>query len=383
MLRRLAGRLVPLGSAAASASAAAVEQRAFQRALTTEAGRTSAAPGGAGVLGGSAAAASTVMEEAAIARLKKIKSQLEATGELQQERPSTGVGAVLRVVWNTLLASTATLGAAAAYYTYFYTPREIDGIIQQARSSGGGGAEAAAAPLPPWTAAWADVLEWYVDVRRGVEGKVREFTDPSYDRLLPDLPAHLRGHVITLVLDLDDLLVYKEWTRQKGWSIYKRPGVQDFLLTLAQYYEVVVFTDEPATYADPILNKLDPHKAISFRLYRTDTQYHNGKHVRDLSKLNRDLTHVLMLSAKPEAYEFQPENALKLQAWKGQVGDTQLIDLLPFLQFLATRRIRDVREVVKAYDGVEDIPGAFRARLAVASTHQKQQQPRLGFLGPK
>lgn len=36
----------------------------------------------------------------------------------------------------------------------------------------------------------------------------------------------LRGRVKTLVLDLDDLLVHKEWTRKKGWTIYKRPGVQ-------------------------------------------------------------------------------------------------------------------------------------------------------------
>ncbi len=43
--------------------------------------------------------------------------------------------------------------------------------------------------------------------------------------------THTRTHthtcrVKTLVLDLDDLLVHKEWTRQMGWKIFKRPGVQ-------------------------------------------------------------------------------------------------------------------------------------------------------------
>ncbi len=39
--------------------------------------------------------------------------------------------------------------------------------------------------------------------------------------------AHLTHcRVKTLVLDLDDLLVHKEWTRQSGWKIFKRPGVQ-------------------------------------------------------------------------------------------------------------------------------------------------------------
>ena len=31
---------------------------------------------------------------------------------------------------------------------------------------------------------------------------------------------------------------------------------------------------------------------IPYRLFRPETQYHEGKHVRDLSKLNRDLGQV-------------------------------------------------------------------------------------------
>ena len=30
----------------------------------------------------------------------------------------------------------------------------------------------------------------------------------------------------TLVLDLNDVLVSKHWTRKKGWTLYKRPGAQ-------------------------------------------------------------------------------------------------------------------------------------------------------------
>ena len=37
---------------------------------------------------------------------------------------------------------------------------------------------------------------------------------------------------------------------------------QDFLLEMGGYYEIVVFTDQPATYAEPIINKLDPHRCV-------------------------------------------------------------------------------------------------------------------------
>lgn len=50
------------------------------------------------------------------------------------------------------------------------------------------------------------------------------------------------------------------------------------------------------------------------RLYRDSTQYVGGKHVRDLSKLNRDMRQVLFITADPDAFALQPENAIKVGA---------------------------------------------------------------------
>ncbi len=49
--------------------------------------------------------------------------------------------------------------------------------------------------------------------------QVREYTDPSCDKLLPDMAPEHRGRIKTLVLDLDDLLVHKEWSRARGWQV--------------------------------------------------------------------------------------------------------------------------------------------------------------------
>ena len=64
------------------------------------------------------------------------------------------------------------------------------------------------------------------------------------------------------------------------------------------------------TYADPILDRLDPQHLIQYRLYRDSTQYVNGRHMRDLSKLNRDPAKVLLVTADPETASLQPENAV-------------------------------------------------------------------------
>ena len=64
------------------------------------------------------------------------------------------------------------------------------------------------------------------------------------------------------------------------------------------------------TYAEPIMQRLDPVGYIPYRLYRSDTQYVDGKHVRDLSKLNRDLGKVLLITANPDAASLQKDNAV-------------------------------------------------------------------------
>lgn len=56
---------------------------------------------------------------------------------------------------------------------------------------------------------------------------------------------------------------------------------------------------------------------------------------------------VLFISADPDAYAFQPENTLKLKPWKDDPSDTTLLDLMPMLQMIALKGVKDVRDVVK------------------------------------
>ncbi|KAI4140812.1 MAG: hypothetical protein L6R39_005645, partial [Caloplaca ligustica] len=85
------------------------------------------------------------------------------------------------------------------------------------------------------------------------------YNEPAFEKLLPDPdPAWERPY--TLVLSLEDLLVHSEWTREHGWRMAKRPGVDYFLRYLSQYYELVIFTSLPSMTGDPIIRKLDPYR---------------------------------------------------------------------------------------------------------------------------
>ena len=105
------------------------------------------------------------------------------------------------------------------------------------------------------------------------------FHEPTFPKLLPDVDkAWERPY--TLVLSLDDLLVHSEWTREHGWRMAKRPGVDYFLRYLSQYYELVIFTSLPSFMGDNIIRKLDPYRIIMWPLYREATRYTGGEYVK-------------------------------------------------------------------------------------------------------
>ncbi|XP_049935273.1 mitochondrial import inner membrane translocase subunit TIM50 isoform X2 [Nymphaea colorata] len=239
-------------------------------------------------------------------------------------------------VWGSITACAALAGYATAAYSL----EEIDEKTAALRSPVSYTAGDEASSLDKIQAVLssavltvpAKCVELYMDVRRSIEEHVKGFTDPSSEKLLPDLLPQ-EQHVFTLVLDLNETLIYSDWKRERGWRTFKRPGVDAFLEHLAQFYEIVVYSDQLSMYVDPILERLDGKGCIRYRLSRAATRYVNGKHYRDLSKLNRDPSRVMYISGHALESSLQPENSIQIKPWKLESDDTALLDLIPFLEF--------------------------------------------------
>ncbi|KAF3932856.1 hypothetical protein ABW19_dt0210081 [Dactylella cylindrospora] len=194
---------------------------------------------------------------------------------------------------------------------------------------------------------------------------------PNGDKLLPDqTPETYRPY--TLVISLEDMLVHSEWTREHGWRTAKRPGVEYFLTYLSQYYEIVIFTSQPNAIASPIVAKIDPFRMF-YQLYREATKYKRGKYIKDLTYLNRDLSKIIMIDTKPDAWAEQPDNAIKMKPWKGDPRDKELIALIPFLEFIAAMGHVDVREDLRSFPEGSHIPTEFARRDAIARAELKKK----------
>lgn len=223
----------------------------------------------------------------------------------------------------------------------------------------------------------AKLLDVYLDLRKTIEEQVRGYTEPNAEMLLPDLHP-MERHVFTLVLDLNETLVYSDWTRERGWQTFKRPGVDAFLEHLAQFYEIVIYSDQSNMYVDPVIDRLDTKHCIRYRLSRAATKYENGKHYRDLSKLNRDPRKVIYLSGHAFDSSLQPENSVPIKPWKCEADDTALLDFIPFFEFVARNSPADIRQVLESYKGC-DIPTEFirRSKEHKRRIEEQKQQGRI------
>ena len=98
---------------------------------------------------------------------------------------------------------------------------------------------------------------------------------------------------------------------------------------------------------------LDTHRVVKHRLFREACIHHKGNYVKvgswvpslfisvskffgnqDLSMLGRDLKDIIIIDNSPASYIFHPTNAIPISTWFNDPNDTELLDLIPFLEDL-------------------------------------------------
>jgi import inner membrane translocase subunit TIM50 len=85
------------------------------------------------------------------------------------------------------------------------------------------------------------------------------------------------------------------------------------------------------------------------RLGRESTLLKNGKYIKDLSYMNRDLKDIIYIDFSDEKCEFQKDNVLILPRWEGDMNDRELYDIMPFLENLGASHSADARQEIKKY----------------------------------
>jgi len=94
---------------------------------------------------------------------------------------------------------------------------------------------------------------------------------------------------------------------------------------MSSKFELVVFTAGMEDYADWVLDQIDENKLISFWLYRQHAKKDsNGHFIKDLSKLGRDISKVIIIDNVAENFKNTPDNGILIKSWFGDTDDNAL-----------------------------------------------------------
>jgi Dullard-like phosphatase family protein len=141
------------------------------------------------------------------------------------------------------------------------------------------------------------------------------------------------------VLDLDETLVHL-----KDNKVFIRPGAQNFITIMSEHYELVLFTSATPTYADYIMQFIDPSHHIKLRLYRPHTTKADPFSIKNLQDLGRDLSKVIIIDNLKESFSLQQENGFHIKSWTGDDEDTELSKLVTGLIEIPYKNFSHVSE---------------------------------------
>lgn len=155
-----------------------------------------------------------------------------------------------------------------------------------------------------------------------------------------------------VVLDLDETLIHAVETpldraadfEVPPYHIYKRPGVDHFLTTIAEVYRLSVWTSSSPDYAREVCDVLFDALPLEF-VWASDRctvtrdreldRWIMAKRLKKLRRLGYSLEEVVVVDDSPEKHTQNYGNLVLVRPFEGSPLDNELSSLLPFLRQLA------------------------------------------------
>ena len=155
----------------------------------------------------------------------------------------------------------------------------------------------------------------------------------------------------TLVIDLDETLIYLDRVKEgRNGTLKIRPGTFSFLEKVQKYFEIIAFSEAEQNYVDLVLNTLQENKKyFDYTLYRQHTTIQNEEFIKDLSKIGRKLSNIIIIDNMPQNYRLQPENGILIKPfWGKDNNDDVLFSLSKILSKIAEEG-GDLRDGIRRY----------------------------------
>lgn len=166
-----------------------------------------------------------------------------------------------------------------------------------------------------------------------------------------------------IILDLDETLIHASTERFAHqpdfvfdeYHVYKRPGLENFLLSLIPHYRLAIWSSAGEEYVQQIIAQLKPaevifefvwsrNKCSLRRDYDTDSYFHE-KRLSKVKKKGFELESILLVDDSPEKARSNFGNAVYVTEFTGDLSDTELTFLSEYL--ISLKDVPNVRIIEK------------------------------------
>jgi len=170
----------------------------------------------------------------------------------------------------------------------------------------------------------------------------------AYDpRQAEDRPASGQGSSVEGSHDFEFTIPINQVDPSQGFlrvKVRKRPGLDSFLEEASSFCNLAVFTAGTEDYAKVLLDLLDPCGRMSLRLFRDSCSVLDGLFLKDLKKVDHDLSRVVLVDNSPVSLLINPDNSILVSSFYANPDDSALGQLLPILRKL--HHAGDVRDTL-------------------------------------
>lgn len=89
---------------------------------------------------------------------------------------------------------------------------------------------------------------------------------------------------------------------------------------------------------------------FSYAFYREHTVIEADDYVKDISRIGRDLSKMIIIDNMPQNFRLQKENGILIKTFYGEdPNDRALLELIPILTEMAKTPGKDLREALALY----------------------------------
>ena len=141
----------------------------------------------------------------------------------------------------------------------------------------------------------------------------------------PILPPIKGNYKYTLVLDLDETLIYLQNKDSSNIGIKKvilRPNIHEFLKEMKSEFELIIFSENSKDYVNNIISIIQEKEIyFDYILCKESIIFDNeGKEIKDLKLLGRDLKNIIVIDNMKQFYK-NTDNLICIKSFFGDVNN--------------------------------------------------------------